>query len=321
MFLMLLLLVVTWSVISDADGAERGEPIRIGALTDSWGPTTGVVCLRDALRELGYRENVDFVLGVRFTQGDVTALPAAARDLVQQGADLLFTSNPISAKAAQLATQQTPIVFTGAGDPVVLGLIGSFALPGGNITGVTELDLELAPKRLEVLQELVPGLRRVLFPYDPIDSFSVAELRAYRNAAEGFRIQLVEKILHTENEAKLAIDQISKNDVHGIIAPRSLASNIPGLILEATSQKKIAQLFPDRWYPENGGLASYSSNLYESGRRAARLVDKILKGSDPGRIPVEVNTEVEFVLNFKVAQALGLRIPPQVLYQVDRFIK
>ncbi len=308
-------------ILTAGQAAERSRPVRIGALTDSWGPTPGVTGLRDGLKELGYRENEHFVIGVRFTQGDIASLPVAARELVQQGVNILFTSNPLSAKAAQLATQQTPIVFTGAGDPVGLGLIRSFALPGGNMTGVTELDLELAPKRLEVLHELVPGSKRVLFPYDPIDSFSVAELRAYRKAAEGFRTLLVEKILHTEKEAKQALGQISKNDVHGIIAPRSLASNIPGFILQAASEKRIATMFPDRWYLEHGGLTSYSSNLYESGRRAARLVDKILKGAEPGRIPVEVNTEIEFGLNLKIANTLGLRISPELLYRADRLIK
>jgi putative tryptophan/tyrosine transport system substrate-binding protein len=140
-------------LICDVSGAERAKPIRIGVLTDSWGPTPGVVGLRDGLKERGYRDNQDFVIGVRFTQGADAALPQAARELVEQGIDILFTNNPAPAKAAQMATNRIPIVFYGAGDPIGLGLIKSFARPGGNITGVTDLDLELDSKRLEIFKE------------------------------------------------------------------------------------------------------------------------------------------------------------------------
>jgi putative tryptophan/tyrosine transport system substrate-binding protein len=169
-------------LICNVSGAERTKPILIGVLTDSWGPTPGVVGLRDALIELGYRENRDFVIGIRFTQGNIAALPQAARELVEQGIDILFTVNPAPAKAAQLATNRIPIVFYGAGDPIGLGLIKSFARPGGNITGVTDLDLELDSKRLEIFKEMIPGLIRVLFPYDPSEAFSVAQAKIYRGA-------------------------------------------------------------------------------------------------------------------------------------------
>src|SRR3989454_5380252 len=161
----------------------RMIPIKIGVLTSSWGPTPATVGLRDGLLELGYRENEQFVLGVRFTQGDLTALPGAARELVQYGVDIIFASEASPAKAAQLATTRIPIVFSEVSDPVGLGLIQSFARPGGNITGVADLQLELGPKRLEVFHELVPNLKRVLYPYDAADAYSVAGARMYREAA------------------------------------------------------------------------------------------------------------------------------------------
>ena len=157
-FIFLILAFICGLLIADSRAAERATPIKIGVLTDSWGPTAGVVGLRDGLEKLGHRENKDYVIGVRFTQGDVAALPAAARDLVRQGVDVLFTANPASAKAAQAATKKIPIVFYGAADPIGLGLSQSLARPGGNITGVTDIDLELDTKRLEVLKEMIPGL-------------------------------------------------------------------------------------------------------------------------------------------------------------------
>src|SRR5713101_3703264 len=172
----LVVLLVSSGLLTGGVGAgERAQPIKIGVLTSSWGPTPQVVGLRDGLLELGYRENEQFVLGVRFTQGDLTALPAAARELVQYGVDLIFADLDGSAQAAQMATTHIPIVFAGWSDPVGLGLIQSFARPGGNITGVTSLYLELSPKRLEVFHEIVPGLKRVLFLYDAADAYAVAQ--------------------------------------------------------------------------------------------------------------------------------------------------
>jgi putative ABC transport system substrate-binding protein len=320
---LILFLLFAWSerLVCDAVAADRTKPIRIGALTDSWGPTPGMVGLRDGLQKLGYQENRDFVIGVRFTQGDISALPTAARELVQQGADLLFTVNPAPTKAARMATNRIPIVFYGAGDPVGLGLIQSFARPGGNVTGVTDLDLELDTKRLEIFKEMIPGLKRVLFPYDPSETFSMAQAKVYRDTARFLNIVLIEKPVRTPEEAQATFAGIRRSDVHGIVVPRSLSLNIPGLGLEATTRQGIPTMFFGPWYVENGGLASYGPDFYESGRQAARLVDKILKGTNPSEIPVEVNNKIEFVINVKIAQALGIKIAPEVLYRASRVIR
>jgi ABC-type uncharacterized transport system substrate-binding protein len=141
--------------------------VKIGALTESWGPTPSIVGLRDGLQERGYREDKDFTIGVRFTEGKVAELPAAARDLVRHRVDVIVTTESgVAAKAAKMATTEIPIVLIGSGDPVGLGLVRSLARPGGNITGVADLDVELVPKRMETFRELVPGLKRVLVPYD-----------------------------------------------------------------------------------------------------------------------------------------------------------
>jgi putative ABC transport system substrate-binding protein len=280
-----------------------------------------MVGLRDGLHEIGYRENRDFVIGVRFTQGDISALLQAARDLVQQGADVIFTNNPAPAMAARAATQRVPIVFYGAGDPIGLKLIESFARPGGNITGVTDLDLELDSKRLEIFKEMIPGLGRVLFPYDPAEAFALAQAKVYRDTARLLKIGLVEKPVRTQEEAQMTFAGLSRTEIHGIIVPRSLSLNIPGFAREATSRQGIPTMFFGAWHAENGGLASYGPAFYESGRQAARLVDKILKGANPGEIPVEVNNNIEFLINLKVARALRIKIPPEVLYRASRVIR
>lgn len=320
-FMLFFFLVGSGLIVCNASAAEQTRPIQIGALTDSWGPTPGVVGLRDGLKELGYRENQDFMIGVRFTQGDIAALPAAARELVQQGADILFTNNPAPAKAAQMATSRIPIVFYGAGDPIGLGLIQSFARPGGNITGITDLDLQLDTKRLEIFKEMIPGLKRVLFSYDPSEAFSTAQAKVYRDTARLLDILLIEKPVRTLEEAQAALAQVRKGDPDGIVVPRSLSLNIPGFAAEATTRRGIPTMFFGPWHVEQGGLASYGPDFYESGRMAARLVDKILKGTNPREIPVEVNNNIEFVVNLRVAKASRIKIAPEALYRANRVIR
>jgi putative ABC transport system substrate-binding protein len=321
-FVFFLLIALTSPLrTSDAGAVERPKPIRIGALTDSWGPTPGLIGLRDGLTDLGYRENQDFVIGVRFTEGNIAALPQAARELVKQGVDVLFTNNPAPAKAAQQATKSIPIVFYGAGDPIGLGLIKSFSHPGGNMTGVTDLDLELDSKRLEIFKEMIAGLTRILFPYDKADAFSVSQANVFRESARRLKITLIEKPILHPDEAKAIFDDLKRTEVHGIMVPRSLSFNIPGLAVEVTGQKRIPTMFFGPWYVDQGGIASYGPDFYKSGRQAARLVDKILKGTDPREIPVEVNNDIEFVVNLKVATALGIKITPEALYRATRVIR
>ncbi len=223
---LVLFLVSTCLLSDDADAAEPARPVRIGVLNASWGQTPGVLGLRVGLQELGYQEDTDFVLGVRFTQGDLSALPDAARTLVQHGVDLIFVTQESPAKAAQQATSRIPIVFASVGNPVGVGLIDSFARPGGNTTGVTDLYIELAPKRLELFHAIIPTLKRVLYPYDAVDVQSVAMARVYREAAQRLGIELVEQTVRTEAEAQASLAQIRPGEINGILVPNSASLNI-----------------------------------------------------------------------------------------------
>ncbi len=320
--LILLVLLVSSPLFSGgASAADRARPFLIGELSPSWGPTPATSGLRDGLLALGYREYEQFDIGVRFTQGDITALFTAAQQLVQYGVDLIFAGTSDAAQAAQGATKRIPIVFTGVGNPVKLGLIQSFARPGGNITGVTGLREELNPKRLEFFRAIYPDLKRVLYPYDPNSAISVAGARVYREAARRLDIVLVERPVRTVEEARATLAQVRAGEVDGILQPPTLSLNIPGFILEATVQQGIPSMFDTAFYAEQGALATYGSAVYESGRLAARLVDKIFKGADPAEIPVEANSKIEFVINLKTAKAMGLAIAPEVLFQADKIVR
>jgi len=300
---------------------QRGAPVRIGVLTASWGPTPHVMGLIEGLGAIGYRENEDFVIGVRFTQGDSTVLPAVARELVRDGVDILFCLGDAEAKAAQQVTTTYPIVFSGVGDPVGQGLIQSYARPGGNITGVTDLNIEFSAKRLELFKELLPELKRVLFPYHAHNAYQTANFMQYRAAAHRLGLVLVDRPLHTIEEARDVLAGVRKEDIDGMLAPREVDLNIPGFVLEATTRQGIPSMFEIAFYLKDGGLASYGPSGFASGRQVARLVDKIIKGVHPGDIPVEVDNYFEFTINLKVAKALGITIPPVVLYRADQIIR
>jgi putative ABC transport system substrate-binding protein len=319
--LVLGIVLATAGGMARATDAQAPRLVKIGALTESWGPTPAIVGLRDGLQELGYRENQDFVLGVRFTQGNVAELPEAARALVRRGVDLIVTSSgDNAAKAAQMATTRIPIVFMGGSDPVEAGLVKTFARPGGNITGIADLEVELVAKRMEIFRELVPGLKRVLLVYDATNAVAVSRLDVHRDAAHRLGLTLVERPVRTEEEARSVISTIRKSEVDGIFSPRNVSLNIPGVILDIAPKRAIPAMFHEAIFVEQAGLASYSTNLYELGRQTARLVDKILKGARPGDIPVEQPTKFELVINLKAAKALGVTIPHSLLLRADRLI-
>jgi ABC-type uncharacterized transport system substrate-binding protein len=301
--------------------AQTGRLIKIGALTESWGTTPSIVGLRDGLQELGYRENQNFVIGVRFTQGNVAELPEAARDLVRRGVDIIVVSaGGSTAKAAQMATTRIPIVFMGGGDPVGAGLVESFARPGGNITGIADLELELVPKRMEIFLELIPSLKRLLLVYDATNADAVSQLAVHRDAAHRLGLTLVERPVRTDDEARAVINAVRKGEVDGIFSPRAVSLNIPGFILEIAPKRMIPTMFHDTFFVEQAGLASYAASNFELGRQAARLVDKILKGARPGDVPVEQPTKFELSINLKTAKALGVAIPHSLLLRADRLI-
>src|SRR5438132_865953 len=175
--------------------------------------------------------------------------------------------------------------------PVRIGALTDSWGSTPHMAGLTNLTLELGSKRLELFRELVPGLHRVLYPYDATHAPSVALAHVYRDAARHLGIDLVEKPVRTEAEVQEMLAQVRERKIDGIVQPSSVSLNIPGFLVEATAQWAIPTMFESMFFVERGGLASYGPDDYASGWQAARLVDKILKGTDPREIPVEVSTK------------------------------
>jgi putative ABC transport system substrate-binding protein len=297
------------------------RPVRIGVLTAAWGPPGALGGLVEGLIDLGYRENEDFVIGLRFTQGDISALPAAAQAMVEGGVDVLLADSEPAVKAVQEATSTHPIVFLGVGDPIVRGLIASYNRPGGNATGVANLDLEVSGKRLQLFKDVIPGLKRVLLPYDKHNNYDAAQVELYRTAAQRLGVVLVERQLETEEQARAALAGIRRGDVDGMLAPQDVSLNIPGLVLEFAREEGIPAMFASSVYLAGGGVASYGGSRDAAGKQAARLVDKIIRGAEPAELPVETVQTLEFVINLRTVGELGVVVPPEVLFQADRIIR
>jgi putative ABC transport system substrate-binding protein len=314
--------VVLVLLAANGAGAEPGtKPARIGVLTTSFGLSPHAAGLRDGLAALGYRENEDFVLGVRFAEGDVTALQRAVNELIWTGSNVIFATGANPTLAAQHMTKRIPIVFAGVADPVGLGLVERLEQPGGNVTGVADRDIEVGARRLEILRDLVPGMKRVLYVHDGSDPYSLALAKVYRDAGRQLGLEVLDRPVRSEKEADTAFAQIGRADVHGIIGPAYTSFNLAGHVLDAARRRRLPTVGSTAFWAEVGGLVSYGADLHETGRQAARLVDRILRGESPAQIPVQSPTKIELSVNVETARTLGLPIAPHMLDNVDRIFR
>jgi putative ABC transport system substrate-binding protein len=303
--------------------ARPSRPVRIGILTTAWSAWhSNTEGFRDGLKERGYVEGRHVTFETRAAQGDPTRLPALAAELVTLSPDLLYCVAAPGAHACQKATSTIPVVFTQAGDPVQLGLVRSLARPGANITGVGSLRAELTAKRLELFKELVPALRRILVTYDAREPEERAALQSARSAADAVGVTLVERSIATASEIEPGLTALARGGRDGILIVQSgLTLNIPGRSLEVATTNKIPTMYPASFWSNFGALASYGPDQYLQGRQAARLADRILSGTPPAELPVELPDRIEFIVNLKTAKLLGLEAPRGILLRADRIIQ
>lgn len=308
------------SIAIGTETPAHDRPIAIGMLAHLWGPTDDMLGMRDGLVEFGLRQDKHVALGVRYAEGDENMLDTIVRQLLRDGAKVLYASGSKALEAAQRVTTRTPIVFTTWYNPVRQGALECHAGLGANVTGVTHAFPEVNPRALDVFRSLIPTLQRVLVPYDADDSSLVEPLQALRSTASRLGIKLVERAVRSQEEARRVIMATPQAEVDGIL-PVGGRWNIAGYTLQASLQHHMPTMFSRAWMTVYGGLASYGPSWYGLGRRAARLVASIMRGAKPDDLAVEVAQQMELVINLRTARALGITIPPTLLSQADRVIQ
>lgn len=307
--------------VVDAQPAPR---VRVGILSVGGArerPTIAAFVQR--LGELGYVEGRNLTIDFRDGDDNVTRLSELARELVRLRPDvILTTTTPTPAIAAMKVTSAIPIVFVHAADPVRAGLVASLGRPGGNVTGVSSLNARLDAKRLELIAEIVPGVRRITVLVLPSDPETPTMVEAAETAARARGVQLQRLEIRDLARLDTAIGDAKKTGASGLLVLGSPAFYRHQLSLARLAAKHhIAVVSAWRELPEAGGLASYGTGATELFQRAAGLVDRILKGSKPAELPVEQPTTFEFIINARAARALGLTLSPRVLLRADRVIE
>ncbi len=276
------------------------------------------------LRALGYVEGKSVVFEYRNAGNNLDRLPALADGLVRLKVNVLFAVPAPAAIAAKKATRTIPIVFMGGFDPIAAGLVDSLARPGGNITGFTSIVPLLAGKRLELLKEAVPKLSRVAALWDPQNAGSAQQWKESQLPARELGLQLHSVEVSGAEKFAAAFKDAAKANSDAIILMESqfFYSNQNQKQLAGLAVKnRLPAIYSRADFVESGGLMSYGADQAEPYRRAASMVDKILKDAKPADLPVEQPTKFEFIINLKAAKQIGLTIPPNVLARADRVIK
>jgi putative ABC transport system substrate-binding protein len=274
------------------------------------------------LRELGWIEGRTVAVDYRWGEGRAERFAELAAEFVRAKVDVIVTSGTPAVMAAKQATSVIPIVFATAGDPVGNGLITSLAQPGGNVTGLATLAADLAGKRIELLREIVPGLRRLAVLGNVGNPFTMHELGEVHAAARTLGLEVVTLEIRRAQDIMPAFDTLSRNRSEALyVCIDALASTnqIPINILAVGA--RLPTMHGSREYVEAGGLMSFGANYPDQFRRAADYVDKILRGIKPGNIPVEQPIKFDFVVNLITAKALGMTLPPTLLARADEVIE
>lgn len=318
-----LLTTALLSTVPFAQAQQRaGKVSRIGVLGAPEEPRFSEVVggLKQGLRELGYPEQAIEISEVRVSRRDRDKVGGMVKELVGQRVEVLFLIGSRLVKPARQAAPELPLVFLTPGDPVAAGFVSSLSRPGGNMTAMTFEYPELSGKRLELLKEMVPRVRRVLALYDPRDASPMQGLAAAREAAPKLGIIIVDREVRSREEITRGLESLGEVDAFlGI--PGGLPTGHYQGIISAANGKRRPTMFHARTGSTMNALATYGASDAETARQAARLIDKILKGANAGELPVERPTKLEMVINLKTAKQIGLTIPPNVLARADKVIR
>src|SRR5262249_21215779 len=308
-----------WPLTARAQGAG-GKIVTIGILAiEPWPP---IDTFRQALDALGYIEGKNVRFEARYGKGRNERFPELANELVGLNVDVILTWSTDAVLAAKQATTTIPIVMGAVGDPLGIGIVTNLARPGGNVTGFSSRAAELEAKRLQLLKEVVPGLSRVATFFNPTNHYMPLAVQSARTGAQMLHLSLDPYEVYDITTLNVAFVQLTKNRPDGLLVPGDafLVSQRGG-IAQFAIENKLPSVYSLREHVEAGGLIAYTPNYHDLFRRAASYMDKILKGTKPGELPIEQPTKFHLVINPNTARALRLTVPPRLLAIADEVIE
>ena len=308
-----------------AVSAQQAERVfRVGVLSagaSGSNPELDAVS-RDAFRRLGWIEGQNITFERRYAENHPDRLPELAAELVRLKVDLIMAGGTLAPLAAKRATTTIPIVMTTAGDPIGSGLVSNLARPGGNVTGLSFMDPELAGKRLQLITEVVSRVSRVAVLWDAANPYPALVFKETQRAAQTLGIEVQSLEVRGPDDFAGAFEAAKQQHPDALInVGDPLTMNVRKQITDFALANRLPAIYSLREYVAVGGLMSYGTSIADLVRRAAGYVDKILKGAQPGDLPVEQPTKFELLINLKTANALGLTIPPTVLGLADEVIE
>jgi len=324
--LVTLALGLLWAPLLLAAASPPATVPRIGWLGLGTGSTRPYLrdAFRQGLHERGWVEGQNMAIEYRWAEGKVDRLPALAAELVQLKVDVILAGSPLTARAAQQASTELPIVIVGTGNAVGLGLVASLARPGGNITGLSEQYSDLGLQWLELPKEVVPQVSRVgVLTMSTLWPVQGEAWKALEQAAKTMSVTLHRVEVQEPSEFESAFAGMTPEHFEALLVlPHPLVFQHRTRLVALAAERHLPTIWgPFREFVDAGGLMAYGASLRDQFRRAAYFVDKILKGAKPADLPVEQPTTFELVINLKTAQALGLTMPPALLFQADEVIR
>ena len=303
---------------------HQGRVWRIGILSPvpaGGDPDPYARAFLDGMKGLGYSEGRDFAIEARNSNGNYDQLAILAAELVRLKLDVIIAVTSPAVSAMRQADGQVPIVFLGVADPVRAGFAVTLARPGGSSTGLSNLVGDLNPKRLELLKQTVPALRRVAILMNPNNKLEAASVERLRQNVQALGLQLFEVYLRDQAGIGTAFAEMAKLQVGGLyVTGDATLFNLRLHIAAAATEHRIPTMFPFREYTDVGGLMSYGSSSLQQFRHLSVYVDKIFRGTRAGDVPIEQPTKFELIINLKTAKTLGLTVPQAVLLRADEVI-
>jgi putative ABC transport system substrate-binding protein len=313
---------VTWPIAARAQQSDRIR--RIAVMMSVANNALGQArfkAFQQGLEKLGWTDGRNVAIEVRWSEGRAERYAEITAEFVRLKVDVIVTTATLPTILVKEATQVIPIVFVAAGDPVATGLVASLARPGGNATGLSNQTRDIAGKRVELLHELVPGLRRLAILGNPDNAASMLEMREVQAAAGTLGLEVVRLEIRRAEEIASALETL-KGPALALYVVIDAVTNANALRINTVALgARLPTMHGTREQVEAGGLLSYGADFVDQYRHGAGLVDKILRGTKPGDIPVEQPTKFEFVINLKTAKALGLTVPETLLATADEVIQ